>query len=106
MAMNELLLLDFSSESDSENEWEDNLCVSALFTKYKSGKHLYLLKRKSHGEFALTKELTNDKFRNYFRLSRDQFYEVHELIRLHIEKVGCNASRPIETEEKLAVFLR
>ena len=33
-------------------------------------------KRKTHGEFALTSELSEAKYKNYFRLSRDQFADV------------------------------
>lgn len=102
--VSELLLIDISSESDSENECEITMIISTSLRKKKS--NLFLKKRKTHGEFALTKELTNEKFTNYFRLSRDQFQEMHEIIKNQIEQVGCNASRPIGTEEKLAVFLR
>ena len=34
-------------------------------------------KRKTHGEFALTSEPSNARYKNYFRLSRDQFADVY-----------------------------
>jgi hypothetical protein len=70
---------------------------------WKSG---YMKKRKSHGEFALTSEFSDSKFINYFRLNRNQFNQVHGIIQSYIYAEGCNAQRPIVTEEKLAVFLR
>ncbi|KAL1492828.1 hypothetical protein ABEB36_011010 [Hypothenemus hampei] len=63
-------------------------------------------KRKSHGEFTLTREFSDEKFKNYFRLNRNQFKEVHDLIKNEIVTEGCNATRVIESEEKLAIFLR
>lgn len=97
----------FSSESDSEDEFEFEMIsfISQMANK-KSVRSLYMKKRKTHGEFALTKEFSDEKFTNYFRLNRDQFKEVHEIIKKEIDAEGCNATRPIKTEEKLAVCLR
>nr|CAH7720791.1 unnamed protein product [Callosobruchus chinensis]CAH7766622.1 unnamed protein product [Callosobruchus chinensis] len=74
-------------------------------SKSKSPTSLYIRKRSSHGEFALTRELNDAKFSNYFRLTREQFSEVHELIKNKIETSGSNAAS-IGTEEKLGLFLR
>jgi len=43
---------------------------------------------------------------NNFCLDRNQFNEVLNLIRDTIYSFGCNAQKPIDPEEKLAVFLR
>ncbi|GLG96943.1 uncharacterized protein GBIM_03812 [Gryllus bimaculatus] len=100
------MLLDLSSESDSESELElETLCYAVLLEQ-KGERSDYTKKRETHGEFALTKEFDDDKFQNYFRLNRVQFKEVHDLIQNEICREGCNASRPIGTEEKLAVFLK
>ncbi|KAG5875767.1 hypothetical protein JTB14_022476 [Gonioctena quinquepunctata] len=97
----------FSSESDSEDEFEFEMISSiSQMANKKSVRSLYMEKRNTHEEFALTKEFSNGKFTNYFRLNRDQFKEVHEIIKKEIDAEGCNATRPIRTEEKLAVFLR
>ena len=99
-------MLDLSSESDSDREFVfESACYVALM-KQKAKRSEYMKKRVSHGEFVLTKEFDNDKFTTYFRLNREQFQEVHELIKNEIDREGCNATRPIGTEEKLAVFLR
>lgn len=101
------LLFDFNSESDSEDEFvSEMLFFTSQLTKRKAARSLYLKRRKSHGEFALTKEFNDGQFKNYFRLNRDQFIEVHEIIKKEIDAEGCNATRPIGTEEKLSVFLR
>nr|CAH7768532.1 unnamed protein product [Callosobruchus chinensis] len=98
-----LLLHDLSSESDSDDA-DDEILLMAL-SKSKSPTSLYIRKRSSHGEFALTRELNDAKFSNYFRLTREQFSEVHELIKNKIETSGSNAAS-IGTEEKLGLFLR
>ena len=63
-------------------------------------------KRKTHGEFALMSEFSDKQFTNYFRLNRSQFNEVHWHVQNSIYSEGCNAQKPIGTEEKLTVFLR
>lgn len=63
-------------------------------------------KRQSHGEFNLASEFSDSKFTNYFRLNKNQFEEVHNIIEETIYSEGCNAQKPIGTKEKLAVFLR
>jgi hypothetical protein len=100
-------LIDLSSESDSETEM-DTYTFLYLTSKQKKSmwKSRYMKKRKSHGEFALTSEFSDNKFINYFRLNRNQFNEVHGIIQSSIYAEGCNAQRPIGTEEKLALFLR
>lgn len=105
MATTSAMLIDISSESDSDSEFEfETVCYVALM-KQKAEKSAYMKRRLSHGEFDLTKEFEDEKFTNYFRLNRDQFQEVHGLIKNEIDREGCNATRPIGTEEKLAVFL-
>ncbi|KAJ8896308.1 hypothetical protein PR048_001652 [Dryococelus australis] len=65
----------------------------------------YMEKRGTHGEFVLTNELSDSRFRNYCRLTRNQFEEVHSMSEEEISLEGCNAQKPIGTREKLAIFL-
>ena len=57
--------------------------------------------RKTHGEFALTSEFSTKQFTNYFRLNRSEFNEVRRLVQNSIYSEGCNAQKPIGTEERL-----
>nr|CAH7729055.1 unnamed protein product [Callosobruchus chinensis] len=72
--------------------------------KFKSPNKYILSDRKSRGQF--TTKMSDDDFTNYFRMTRKQFFEVHEMVRQDIKSHGCNAQKPIATEEKLAVFMR
>ncbi|KAK5650676.1 hypothetical protein RI129_001705 [Pyrocoelia pectoralis] len=63
-------------------------------------------RRNTHGEFALSSEFSDPVFSNYFRLSRAQFDEVHNMIENCIYSDGCNAQKPIGSKEKLAICLR
>ena len=96
-----------SSEADSGEEI-DTLMLLYLTSKRQNSawKSEYIKKRKTHGEFALTSEFSAKQFTNYFRLNRSQFNEVHRLVQNSVYSEGCNAQKPIRTEEKLAVFLR
>ena len=66
----------------------------------------YMKKIKTHDEFGLTSEFSAKQLTNYCRLNRSQFNEVHRLVQISIYSEGCNAQKPIGTEEKLAVFFR
>ncbi len=101
ITMYDLLL---SSESDSDDCEID--IIAALSKPKNLTKNNYLKTRKTHGEFILKDEFSDEKHKNYYRATREQFSELHGLIKEAIEAEGCNASRPIGTEEKLAVFLR
>jgi len=96
-----------SSESDSGEEMDTLMLLYLTSKRQKSvWKSEYMEKRKIHGELALTSEFSDEQFTNYFRLNRSQFNEVHRLVQNCIYSEGCNAQKPIGTEEKLAVFLR
>ena len=99
--------LDLSSESDSDEEMNELLLLYSLSKRNKSiWKNEYTKKRKSHGEFILTSEFSDKQFTNYIRLNRNQFNKVLSIVNDKIYSVGCNAQKPIDPEEKLAVFLR
>lgn len=98
--------LDLSSDSDSDANLDLLLLLHQRTRKNKRRNSDYLKKRSSHGEFVLTKELCSERFTNYFRLNKAEFQEVHSLVQPLISSEGCNAQKPIGSEEKLAVFLR
>jgi hypothetical protein len=100
--------IDLSSESDSDPDMDTDFWLLYLESKKKTKsfwKSNYIKNRETRGEFAATKEYSDERFKNYFRLDRKQF-EVHTLIRRAIYSEGCNAQKPIGSEEKMAVFLR
>ena len=70
-----------SSDSDSENEFEKVMLLYDICRAKRSvWRSEYMEKRKTHGEFALTSELSDARYKNYFRLSRDQFEDMHTMI--------------------------
>ncbi|KAL4122490.1 hypothetical protein QTP88_014812 [Uroleucon formosanum] len=46
------------------------------------------------------------RFVNYFRMTREQFEEIHELVSPRISKLTTNWRKPIGTKERLAICLR
>ena len=65
--------------------------------------------RQEHGEFHhLTRNLIDDesRFFRYFRMSRDSFFRLHELIEDKIKRRTTNFRKPIATPERLAVTVR
>ncbi|XP_072378952.1 uncharacterized protein [Diabrotica undecimpunctata] len=100
------LFLD-SSESESDAEFEETVLLFNMSKRKKSfWKSNYMKKRNTHGEFALSSEFSESRYLNYFRLSRKQVDEVHNIIENSIYSDGCNAQKPIGTKEKLAVFFK
>lgn len=98
--------IDLSSESDSDNEFLNRLLLIRKSYGKKIWKSSYMSKRKTHGEFKLTSEFSDEKFKNYFRMTRNDFKEVHAMIASDLEDQGYGGHERISTEEKLAVFLR
>jgi len=99
-------LIALSSESDSGEEMDTLILYLTSKRQNSVWKSEYMKKRKNHGEFALTSEFSDKQFTYYFRLNRSQFNAVHRLVQNSIYSEGCNAQKPIGTEEKLTVFLR
>lgn len=102
-----------SSDSDSDYEEDIQFMIMALLTKeIKSRRHwIHPLNRtrEINGEFhCLFKVLENDdeKFHQYFRLSKAQFEQVHSLIEDDVKKIHTRFRKPIGTRERLAVCLR
>lgn len=103
-----MILLDLSSESDDSDYFED-ICAGVLMEKKNKQFWIsnYMKTREQFGEFHnLINQLDDCKFKNYFRLTRAQFYELHELISADIQKQNTNFRQAIGTLERFAICLR
>lgn len=105
------------SLTSSSSEWEEELETAAVFAilnkqNKKSIRSCWvheIKKRLKLGEFhRLVHELRNDprRFHMYFRMTKDEFDYVHNLIKKDIQKQSTQFRKPISTEERLAVCLR
>lgn len=71
--------------------------------------HPINLRRHTFGSFNhLFPDLLNDslKFYNFFRMSVDSFFNLNTMLRDEIMKQNTNYRRAVQTEERLAIFLR
>ena len=71
--------------------------------------HPIIQKRQKYGEFHhLVRELEShpDKFKEYFRMTKQQFDSVVELIQDDIKKQDTNWRKAITPRERLAICLR
>lgn len=85
---------------------------------------LYLLKQKQHNKsnkrewyifprsthwvetFCFSSNLFTDyQFKTSFRMTRDSFYQLHELLQPHIQRQKTRFRNPIPSEHRLAIFL-
>jgi len=99
-------------EESSESSVEEGLLL-LLAVRKKSRKrkwgHEINESREYVGEYhRLCRELQSheDQFFTYFRMSRDCFEELHQLLEPKISKVVTNWRRPICSKERLAICLR
>ncbi|CAH1109707.1 unnamed protein product [Psylliodes chrysocephalus] len=76
-----LVLLNSSSETESDDTEEEMLFYSLMKKKFKSLNKFILSKRKNSGQFTITTKISDADFTNYFRMNRNQCAEVHEMIR-------------------------
>lgn len=103
-----LTLLDSSSDDESESEIDD-LVLGEL---QKKRKHRFWIEnhikfRNKHGEYkTLFMTLSDEKFENYYRLSRKDFQIIHEMIKSKIEKRNTNYRESISTAERLDIAIR
>jgi hypothetical protein len=94
-------LIALSSDSDEET---DTLMIYLTSKRQKSvRKSEYMKRRKTHGEFALTSEFSDEQFTNYLRLNRSQFNGVCKILST---LKGVMLKNQLERGKKLAVFLR
>jgi len=96
-------------EESSESSVEEGLLL-LLVVRKKSRKrervHETDESREYVGEYhRLCRELQSleDRFFTYFRMSRDCFEELHQLLEPKISKVVTNWRRPICSKERLAI---
>ncbi|KAF5302344.1 hypothetical protein FQA39_LY10383 [Lamprigera yunnana] len=103
------------SSSSSSSDWEEEIeTVTALIVQEEATKssrpwvHKINKKRDELGEFHhLIPELQQcpKRFHMYFRMSKEKFAYLHELVRSDIEKQDTQFRRAISSEEILAVRL-
>ena len=103
------------NEADSDEEIEEILLLYWYSTKRKvKGKrrwwvHDIIQKRKEYGEYhRLVKELELDeeRFYQYFRMSKDQFKLILDLVEPHITKTDTQLRDSITPRERLAICIR
>ncbi|XP_014242917.1 protein ALP1-like [Cimex lectularius] len=97
------------SSSDEEEFLLLFAFVQSTSTRRRFWVHPINQRREELGEYhRLCRELHSheDRFFSYFRMSRQSFEELHEVLRPRIERITTNWRRPIETRERLAVTLR
>ncbi|KAK9718342.1 hypothetical protein QE152_g23254 [Popillia japonica] len=92
-------------------EEEDEEIINYLKKRKRSAPHEIFVTRPSEGYFSLLikEHLKGDekKFREFFRLNKDQFYFVLNIVENDLKRVSTNAVKyPITPEEKLALTLR
>jgi hypothetical protein len=92
-------LIDLSSGSDSD-EGSVKLILYSLIKRKKSRNSEFMKKRMSYGEFALTTELSEKQFTNYFHLNRYRFHEVLHVLKGIIFSEGRNVRKLVDPEEK------
>lgn len=100
----------FSSDSSDE----DYLMAAMLMGESRGKKRKYwihptLQKRTKLGEFSqLIQELENDeqRFYDYFRMTKDAFEELHILLKEDLDRSDTNYRKSITARERLAITLR
>jgi hypothetical protein len=101
-----------SSSSDYEADLENVCAILAADTvtvRRNVWVHDINMKRKEKSEFHhLVKELEEhpDRYEMYFRMTREEFNFLHDLIKGDIKTRNTQFREAISTEEKLAVCLR
>jgi len=95
---------------ESDDSEDDVLLLYAVGNKReRKWVHEVNMKRGEFGEFhLLMKQLRQDevKFKEYFRMSSNQFEHLLSLIKDDIEKKEANYRESISAEERLALCLR
>jgi len=104
------------ASSTSSSDWEEEIeTVAALIVLQEDVKssrtwvHAVNKNREKLGEFHhLVPELRQcpKRFHMYFRMSKEEFDYLHELIRSDIQKQNTQFRRAVSSEERLAVCLR
>ncbi|XP_031329354.1 protein ALP1-like isoform X1 [Photinus pyralis] len=107
--------MDLGSSDEYEEEIEEAcvaiMCIEAHCKRRSVWVHEINLNRENDGEYhtlikILEKEENSDRFHMYFRMSKNQFNYLHDLIKDKIRKIDSKFRRAIGTKERLAVCLR
>ncbi|KAG8199140.1 hypothetical protein JTE90_015975 [Oedothorax gibbosus] len=100
-----LLLLDLESESDDDSDSEAiALCHELRQRRFWVAD--YIKRREDLGEFRLYYELDDDRFANYFRMSRIQFGQLQNILATSLTGKNSNCRSCLPVDLKLAVCLR
>lgn len=98
-----------SSSSDDDNAEFDTI-LSLMLRKKKNARPWishHIKFRGERGDFKLFEDLCDeDRFQNYYRMSRQHFYQLHSLIKNDITKQNTLLRDSITSMERLAVTLR
>ncbi|KAG8178727.1 hypothetical protein JTE90_025455 [Oedothorax gibbosus] len=97
-----LLLLDLESESDDDSDSEAiALCHELRQRRFWVAD--YIKRREDLGEFRLYYELDDDRFANYFRMSRIQFGQLQNILVPGFRTIGFSYSLGERTVAKIVV---
>lgn len=101
----------YSSDEEYEEEIAAALVCSEKHMNRKVWIHEINLNRQRDGEYhtlikILEKEENSDRFYMYFRMKKDQFDYLHNLLENRIRKADTKFRLAISTRERLAVCLR
>lgn len=94
---------------EGESEVEETLLI-LQYLNYQRKHRFWItnhIKCHSHSKYAkLFQEFDDESFQKYYRVRRNNFYELHDIIKPYIQKQDPNYRRAVGTEEKLAVCLK
>lgn len=96
-----------SSDEDDE-DMLDVLYLANLQKQRRFWVHPLWLKKGKTGTFDVMRELNlyPERFQNFYRMSRECFFEVMALIKDDITKKSTNFREPVCPEERLLITLR
>lgn len=96
-------------ENEDSSSSDDELVLLYSLTNRTHWVHPINQRRRRYGEYhhlMQDLELDDERFRTYFRLTRNEFEEVLNLIDSDISKKDTNYREAISSKERLAVCLR
>ena len=90
---------------------EEAVAAVCTVSKTRIWVHELNVNRELVGEYhvlmeILEKDENSDRFQMYFRMKREQFQSLHDLIKDKIRKIDTTYRKAIGTKERLAVCLR
>jgi hypothetical protein len=78
-----------------------------MLNSLQKDRECYIFPRSTHwGDVLFSSNwFTNCQFMSTFRMSSTSFFQLHDLLRPHIEKRVTNFRKPLSSERRLAIFL-